>query len=189
MLQMPRRSVTRFFIPLIDVLTLLFCIFLMMPAVKKISDVETAEAGARERLAEREKDLERQEKTVAAEKLQLRDQLDALRRETTNQVKKILAPRVLEIDPSNGRLFYRNSRGDREEIKNETDAQRLIQEEQGKPGGPDAAYFVIQYPPDPSSDLPTSEQGNNYRNWFAGVSVAFEKNGKKLNVPEKRGPP
>ena len=31
MIQMPHRSVTRFFIPLIDVLLLLFCIFLLMP--------------------------------------------------------------------------------------------------------------------------------------------------------------
>ena len=34
MIQMPQRSVTRFFIPLIDVLTLLFCIYLLMPIVK-----------------------------------------------------------------------------------------------------------------------------------------------------------
>ena len=34
MLHMPRRSVTRFFIPLIDVLTLLFCVFLVMPLAK-----------------------------------------------------------------------------------------------------------------------------------------------------------
>src|SRR6516225_3918230 len=36
MIQMPRRSVTRFFIPLIDVLILLFCIFLLMPYVKPV---------------------------------------------------------------------------------------------------------------------------------------------------------
>ena len=34
MIELPRRSVTRFFIPMIDVLTLLFCIFLLMPMVK-----------------------------------------------------------------------------------------------------------------------------------------------------------
>ena len=33
MIQLPRRSVTRFFIPLVDVLTLLFCVFLIMQAV------------------------------------------------------------------------------------------------------------------------------------------------------------
>ena len=35
MIQMPRRSVTRFFIPLIDVMILLFCIFLLLPVFKE----------------------------------------------------------------------------------------------------------------------------------------------------------
>ena len=35
MITQPRRSVTRFFIPLIDVLILLFCIFLLMPFVSR----------------------------------------------------------------------------------------------------------------------------------------------------------
>ena len=35
-IHMPHRSVTRFFIPLIDVLILLFCIFLLMPYVKLV---------------------------------------------------------------------------------------------------------------------------------------------------------
>ncbi|MEN9673721.1 MAG: hypothetical protein RL553_1986, partial [Planctomycetota bacterium] len=33
MIQLPKRSVTRFFIPLIDVLILLFCVFLFLPMV------------------------------------------------------------------------------------------------------------------------------------------------------------
>ena len=33
MIERPKRSVTRFFVPLIDVLILLFCIFLLMPFV------------------------------------------------------------------------------------------------------------------------------------------------------------
>ena len=41
MIQLPKRSVTRFFIPLIDVLTLLFCIFLLMPMVKSGSEAAT----------------------------------------------------------------------------------------------------------------------------------------------------
>src|SRR5262245_3009071 len=35
MIRPPKRAVTRFFIPLIDVLILLFCIFLLMPYVEK----------------------------------------------------------------------------------------------------------------------------------------------------------
>src|SRR5438067_4217840 len=45
-IQMPRRSVTRFFIPLIDVLTLLFCIFLLMPLVKATEESPEAETRA-----------------------------------------------------------------------------------------------------------------------------------------------
>ena len=40
MIQFPRRSVTRFFIPLIDVLTLLFCIFLLMPMIKETGEAQ-----------------------------------------------------------------------------------------------------------------------------------------------------
>ncbi len=45
MIRPPRRSVTRFFIPMIDVLTLLFCIFLLMPFVKSAGEGEAAENG------------------------------------------------------------------------------------------------------------------------------------------------
>ena len=61
MLEMPRRSVTRFFIPLIDVLTLLFCIFLMMPAVRKTAE---AEVGVTASLEEKTAELERREHAV-----------------------------------------------------------------------------------------------------------------------------
>ena len=46
MIQMPRRSVTRFFIPLIDVLTVLFGIFLLMPIVREKTEAECATARA-----------------------------------------------------------------------------------------------------------------------------------------------
>ena len=48
MIPSPRRSVTRFFIPLIDVLILLFCIFLLMPFVSAPArpDEEQPEAKA-----------------------------------------------------------------------------------------------------------------------------------------------
>ncbi|HEV3119748.1 MAG TPA: hypothetical protein VGY58_22000, partial [Gemmataceae bacterium] len=45
MIQLPRRSVTRFFIPLIDVLTLLFCIFLLMPLIKATDEDANAAEG------------------------------------------------------------------------------------------------------------------------------------------------
>ena len=69
---MPRRSVTRFFIPLIDVLTLLFCIFLMMPVVKKSSEAEASDAARSDqldvreaRLVQRERDADARERACA----------------------------------------------------------------------------------------------------------------------------
>jgi len=43
MIERPKRSVTRFFVPLIDVLILLFCIFLLMPFVATEPKPETEE--------------------------------------------------------------------------------------------------------------------------------------------------
>src|SRR5438132_11262214 len=43
MIQLPRRSVTRFFIPLIDVLPLLFCIFLLLPLIKSTGEGASAQ--------------------------------------------------------------------------------------------------------------------------------------------------
>ena len=45
MIRLPQRSVTRFFIPLIDVLTLLFCIFLVLPLAKSPEDQPAPDAG------------------------------------------------------------------------------------------------------------------------------------------------
>ena len=84
MLEMPRRSVTRFFIPLIDVLTLLFCIFLMMPAVKR-----TAEAGQppdQQALARREQRAERQGGR-AAPRRSTASRNEATQKETTDDGK------------------------------------------------------------------------------------------------------
>jgi hypothetical protein len=178
MLQMPRRSVTRFFIPLIDVLTLLFCIFLMMPAVKR-----TAEAGNRE-LAQREQNLQKREK-------ELRQETGALRRQTTQQVLKNLAPRILEIDESNGKLLYRDPRTPTKpvEISSEADARELIRRDEKGPGGPDSVYYVIRYPLDPNSDYPRSGVPAEYLRWFAGVPLEFEWAGTKVNVQAKGGQP
>ena len=56
MIEMPQRSVTRFFIPLIDVLTLLFCIYLLMPVVEGTGEpAKDSAADARGALGEKER--------------------------------------------------------------------------------------------------------------------------------------
>ena len=60
MIHIPKRSVTRFFIPLIDVLTLLFCIYLLLPIVKSPADANGADPLSESR-ARRLDQQERQE--------------------------------------------------------------------------------------------------------------------------------
>src|SRR5688572_30060750 len=97
MIEIPRRSVTRFFIPLIDVLTLMFCIFLLMPVVKATGDGPEHEAApAEDRLAETERqelDRLRQEKLgwgdlerLRAEKRELQGQVVQLREDKVETI-------------------------------------------------------------------------------------------------------
>ena len=172
MLEMPRRSVTRFFIPLIDVLTLLFCIFLMMPAVKKVSEAESSEAASRDRLEQREKALAERERKDAEREQQLRQDLARLQRETADKVLKNLTTRVLEIDKDNGKLYYRDP--DLVEVRNETEAHRLIERDREGPGGPHQVHYVILYPRDPNSEFPHKPQRLAYQGWFADVKLSFD---------------
>src|SRR5262249_55125131 len=59
---LPRRSVTRFFIPLIDVLILLFCIFLLMPFVSGTPEPEPEKKSEqpKEKLPENVVELQKQ---------------------------------------------------------------------------------------------------------------------------------
>ena len=105
MIRPPHRSVTRFFIPLIDVLILLFCIFLLMPYVKP-TDVEPADTAARAPVVTPAPDA------VADDVTRLRSELERAGiecdrlQERLDSVLKRLAIRVLEIDPNSGRLYY-----------------------------------------------------------------------------------
>src|SRR5437762_12655451 len=67
MIAMPRRSVTRFFIPLIDVLLLLFCAFLLMPMVNQEELDKKTESAAdlSETILSLEKELDRRNQDLA----------------------------------------------------------------------------------------------------------------------------
>src|ERR1700730_17923121 len=103
MIQLPRRSVTRFFIPLIDVLTLLFCTFLLMPLVKNISKAsgETPDSSP-ERIRRMQDEIERLRKQGVALPEELQRELERLRKESKQNLQDRLAVRVLEIDGSTG---------------------------------------------------------------------------------------
>jgi hypothetical protein len=170
MIQMPRRSVTRFFIPLIDVLILLFCIFLLMPVVQSADD-DTDRVAREERLRQLEAELN--QKRGAGEDLpeKLREELERLRQEKIKTLKDRLAVRVLEIDGTTGRLYYHNPQ--RVEVRNQADARDLIDYDRRERGGQKELYYLILYPRTPTG-LPTLGQREEYTRWFEGVALGFD---------------
>lgn len=171
MIRLPQRSVTRFFIPLIDVLTLLFCIFLVLPLVKNPESDEADRAAQEEHLRQLEQEVERLRRAGTEEAL--RAELEKMRREWTKSLKDRLAVRVLEIDGATGKLYYRDP--ERVEIRNEADARALIDRDQRERGASRRElYYLILYPRDRGSSFPTRGQREQYERWFEGVALGFD---------------
>jgi hypothetical protein len=162
----PRRSVTRFFIPLIDVLILLFCIFLLMPFVSGPAASETEKEAVKKDTPPPPTDVqELQRQLVEAQK-----RLDRVQKERANLADR-LSVRVLEIDGANGKLFYYNP--DRQSVTSQADAQRLIDQQRRIAGAKDP-FFLILYPRGPSG-FPEKPQREAYEQWFKDVPHGFDK--------------
>jgi len=154
--------VTRFFVPLIDVLILLFCIFLLMPYVKP------DEAEGAENVPKAKSDV--------TDPVTLQNEVDRLKRDRDRlQLERDRAIRqqvvtVLEIDPESGKLYHRGPV--RIEIANQADAVALIERQQRLAGGREV-YFLILYPRE-LTGFPEQRQVLGYERWFAGVPMGFD---------------
>ena len=171
MIRPPSRSVTRFFIPLIDVLILLFCIFLLMPFVGQPGTPDpdapdSAAAPTPEELRLKLLDAELKAAQDAAEIARL--QAAALT--PANRV----GVRVLEIDAATGRLFAfdPDAADTRQEVRDQSDAQRLIDQGRRTAKGKDV-FFLLLYPR-VRSGFPEQPQVEAYRRWFDGVPHGFD---------------
>ena len=114
MIVQPRRSVTRFFIPLIDVLILLFAIFLIMPFVSGPTSAEPSadvKAAAEKPLPD---DVKLLQEMLREEQLRV----ERLEKERQTNLKDRLVVRVLEIDRPGGSSLH----PDRQEIRSQPDA-------------------------------------------------------------------
>ena len=176
MIQLPRRSVTRFFIPLIDVMTLLFCIFLLLPVFRESEpDNPDSQQTARD---QRQRNLE-----VKAEKLE--EELKVLRKRQAAPLDQRLAIRVLEIDPADGKLFYYQpgSPPQKKYLNTPQQAENLIlrnkrevlERHKGDELVPELHYLFVF--PRVDSAYPTGLQLKGYEKWFAGVSHSFDRPG------------
>jgi hypothetical protein len=172
MIVLPRRSVTRFFIPLIDVLTLLFCIFLLMPMVRP-SDSEGNTVADLEKLREMERELERLRKQGRQLTPELEKELKRLREEKLKTLEQRLLIRVLQIDATTGKLTY--SDPEPIEVRNETDARELIERDSRSQGADHKeTYYLILYPRDRTSPYPLRGQREQYDRWFGSVAHGWD---------------
>jgi hypothetical protein len=161
---------------MIDVLTLLFCIYLLMPMVRAPGDVEPeSERRAREeRIRDLETELARKGLTgEEAARARLREEIERLRRESVQSLQTRLSVRVLEIDPKTGKLYYRDP--ERVEIRDQADARKLIERDRSEQGvAKRELYYLILYPRDRNSSYPTRQQRQNYDRWFEGVALGYD---------------
>jgi hypothetical protein len=202
MIQMPRRSVTRFFIPLIDVLTLLFAIFLLMPMFEEEArtqeenqptapnelrkELESAQqiSGLKRLLDESRRTAERlrkeQNPVTAREREEmnrLQDQVRRLQNEARKPLQERYAIFVLGLDARSGDLFYYDplEASKKVVLKKPADARKLIEQQRALAGDRDL-YFLFQAPRK-KSRFPIGSQRKMYETWFRGVPHGYESPG------------
>jgi hypothetical protein len=189
MIQMPKRSVTRFFIPLIDVMILLFCVFLLMPIfdeARKDEDenqpasasvalrrsLDIARLSKQVRTAKEEIDRLRQEQDPVTRKE--RDELNRLRKEKGKPLQDRFAVFVLNIDGTTGKLFYYEPDAADAKIvlDSKEDAERLIARQQQEAAGRET-YFLFREPRE-ESRFPTTVEIKKFKGWFGNVRYGFD---------------
>ncbi len=171
MITLPRRSVTRFFIPLIDVLILLFCIFLLMPFVSGPTTPEPADTKA---LKEPQPPLPDNVRDLQKELTEARARIQRLEKAAQTNIADRLSVRVLQIDRKDGTLYYFDP--DRQEIRTEADALKLIGRQKtlaSSAGGVKDVLFLILYPQE-ASGFPTKKQEEQINHWFRDVPHKFQ---------------
>lgn len=185
MIKMPQRSVTRFFIPLIDVLLLLFVIFLLMP-LKSEDDINKSKETA-QNLAEDVEALERELQNLREELALYRDlkpsllELQALREELERMkaaAKKSLQERaavqVIDIDGKTGDIYFYDAGKDPPRIPLPTEAavKELIDRHKKENPGRELYYLFVY--PRPETAYPTRAQARRYADWFASVANSLK---------------
>ncbi|MBY0230369.1 MAG: biopolymer transporter ExbD [Gemmataceae bacterium] len=173
MIELPQRSITRFFIPMIDVLLLLFCIYLVMPLATNEEGETEAERAAREKLVKRMETERAARGGKDAESVErLRAELEKLRKEKGEVLQQRLSVRVLEVDGKDGRLFYRDPAP--VYFAGPEDARRLVTRDRESIGPARELFYLVLGPREKDSGYPTNEQWERYQGWFKGVALGFD---------------
>ncbi|MCI0463590.1 MAG: hypothetical protein L0Z62_42180 [Gemmataceae bacterium] len=177
MIQLPRRSITRYFIPLIDVLLLMFCVFLLLPVVNESlpPDAQTP----RRKIDLKEFD------DLKAELARLKADLKGLKLPDKASQRPAPEIRTLEVDPKDGRLFFVKAGKagqlfEREYLNDSEAVQRLAREQRrqlrlrfpDEQTRPELHFLIVT--PRVDSAFPNQGQVEQYKQWFAGVSYSID---------------
>jgi hypothetical protein len=171
MIRMPRRSVTRFFIPMIDVLTVLLCMFLLMPIIRENAALsEQDEAGDKknpEELRSELQDLHREQDRAKAVLADLEKRQKQLRQD-------VLDIKVIDVSPKDGSLSYFDTAKPGQpplKITGPEIARALIEKQKKEAAGLKLVYlFTRPYDPAYANTLqPDQLLMTRYRQWFEGA--------------------
>jgi hypothetical protein len=187
MIQMPRRSVTRFFIPLIDVMILLFCIFLLMPIFEEARKEEDEDRQAFASVALR-RDLEvarlskqlkdAQDKIALLRRVptaQAWEELERLRKEKATALQDRFAIFEIGIDGKTGELFYYEpaAADTKNVLRSREQARKLIDRQNEEARGREV-YFLFRLPRG-ENKFPTPKDINKInKDWFSSVRHGFD---------------
>jgi hypothetical protein len=158
-IETPRRSVTRFFVPLIDVLTLLFCIFLVMPLARDAQE-ESARTDPRV--------LEGRLQQAEMEARRLREENDKLRRSRSADLAEQVNVGVLNLVPDRNPLLFYTVGQQRYDLRGPADVQRMVAHDKELSAGRPWVY-VIRYPTDPNIEVKEGQRQQVF-DWFKGLA-------------------
>jgi hypothetical protein len=178
MIQPPRRSVTRFFIPMIDVLTLLFCMFLLMPIFRENESLSQEGPSGPSTAEEMKKEIEARQKDLQ-ELYKDQERARVVLQELTEMKRGLLQQkiyvRLLYISPKDGSLYFFNPADAATaplKIDHADVAADLIGRHK-KEAGDRQLLYIFQEPRDDKgivAPVPTFRQEAEYKRWFQAVN-------------------
>jgi len=166
-IQLPERAVTRFFVPLIDVLILLFCIFLLLPFVSSPADTPPGTDGPTD-VEELRADLKKATDDLAIEK----KRTDELMRERAESAQRTVVW-TIDIDGDTGELSYpapNGPLGTRFTIATADEARDFILNSKKKTRA--VKYLFVC--PRKASRYPDKKTLDNIADWFGKESFAID---------------
>ena len=162
---LPARSVARFMLPLADVMTVLFSLFLLLPHLEQRGTSRTAAEG-------------RTGIWTAGEQLQAREELTRFRRIMQTPSSQRLMIVVLTIDGQNGNLLLQEG-AQQMPLGGAGEVDGLIQRHLELARSANKELFYVLQAPAPGQIRrhPTLGDEANYRLWFGQRKVQFQVTG------------